>query len=161
MMIGFPVADLTTMTTRGASPEAVYVDDWYAKVRQQMQDTLAVGMRREAFDEVLAVANEASAVGWDGEGGLPVQDETVCHAQELLKALPLGTRAPSIGVEPDGFLTLEWYKSPTRVLSVSVGPDEALHFAALIGSSAIHGTTFFVGEGRKELIDRIEQIERD
>ena len=58
----------------------------------------------------------------------------------LVESLPLGFPKPSIGSEPDGQLTLEWYKSPRRSLSVSVDPDGLLHYAGLYSASKRYGS---------------------
>lgn len=160
MMLGMPVAYPFEMTTSGGSEAAVFVDRRYCEELDRMQEALAVGMRPDVFDELFAVAEETSAAGWDGEGAQPVLDEAVRHAKKILKALPWGTKAPTIGGIPDGSLTLEWYSSPTRVLSICVGTEEELHFAALIGSTTIHGKDYFVGEGKRAILGLIDRVER-
>lgn len=160
MMIGLPLVDAPTLTTSGAGPEAVYVHEQYIKEQRRMQEALAVGMHQAAFDELYDVASEASFKGWDGDEGLPVLEETLLHAKAFLESLPWLTRAPSISVHPDGYLSFEWYRSQSRMLSIAVGPQGDLHYAALIGPYTQHGTTFLVGEGRKTILDLIEQVER-
>lgn len=140
--------------------EAVFVDRTYCEELKRMQESLAFGMRQEVFDELLDVAKETSTAGWDGEKADPVSEESLRHAMSFLKSLPWGTKAPSISAEPDGYLTLEWYSSPTRVLSISVGAEQELHYAALIGSATIHGKDFFVGEGWKNITDLIGRVAR-
>ena len=54
--------------------------------------------------------------------------------------------APSVGAEPDGQITFEWYQSQRRILSVSVSQEGDLHYAALLGYSRRYGTEPFFGE---------------
>ena len=39
---------------------------------------------------------------------------------------------PDLGVELDGSVTLEWRRSQTKVISISISPDNSLYFAALL-----------------------------
>src|SRR5205809_10547 len=98
---------------------------------------------REQLSQVFAVCQQP---GWDGYDAEPVSKKTYLKADELLNALPKDIPVPSVGVEADGHLTLEWYKSPSSVLSVSVSPEGDLHYAALLGDkSPESGTTSFLG----------------
>lgn len=160
MIIGPPLLDASTPTTSGTGPEAIYVDKQYAEEKRRMQVALAVGMHQAAFEELSDVANEASFKGWDGDEGLPVLEQTRRHAKRFLDALPWLTRAPSVNVHPDGYLSFEWYRSQSRMLSIAVGPEGELHYAALIGPHIQHGKAFFVGDGRKTVLDLIELVDR-
>ena len=55
-------------------------------------------------------------------------------ACRLIEALPHGFPSPTVTAEPDGYLNLEWYRNPRRLLSVSISPQSSLYWAALIGS---------------------------
>ena len=106
------------------------------------------------FDELLKTFEECSEKNWDGFGAQAVCEETFHLARRFLAALPFGAPAPSIGAEPDGCLTFEWYRSPLRTLSVSVSPDGDLHYAALLDSANAYGTERFFGE-TPEVIDTL------
>jgi hypothetical protein len=110
------------------------------------------------FDELFQTFEECREPNWDGYGAQPVSQDTYHLAYEFLEALPLGTPAPSPGAEPDGHLTMEWYRSPHRILSVSISPDGELHFAALVGSAKIYGTEPFIGEVPKIISDLIQRV---
>jgi hypothetical protein len=64
----------------------------------------------------------------------------------------------SVGVEPDGHLTVEWYRSPEETLSVSISADGDLHFAALLGLTKAYGTEPFVSEVPKMISDLIHRV---
>ena len=67
--------------------------------------------------------------------------------------------APTIGVEPDGHITFEWYRDPGRVLSVSIGPDGDLHYAALLGGvSRVNGTEPFFRDVPKEIGEAVRRL---
>lgn len=119
---------------------------------------MALEKRKGLFDELFETVEECRQPNWDGYGAQPVRDETYHFAYEFLTALPLDTPAPSMGAEPDGHLTVEWYRSPDQTLSVSLSDDGSLHFAALLGETKAYGTEAFVGEVPKIISDLIHRV---
>lgn len=112
----------------------------------------------EVVDDLYKTVEQCSSANWDGYGATPVTRETFMQACIFLEALPLGTTAPSVGAEPDGHLTLEWYRSSRRILSVSISPEGELHYAALLGHRKIYGTEPFCGEVPGIILDIIGQV---
>jgi hypothetical protein len=100
---------------------------------------MALDRSQDVFEELLKTFEECRQPNWDGYGAQAVREETYHLAHQFLKALPLSTPVPSIGAEPDGHITVEWYRSPERTLSVSISPDGDLHFAALLKSDKTCG----------------------
>jgi hypothetical protein len=146
-------------STHGASETAWFVVDEAEKGRSRLQDSYAFGMvGKGVLSELLQTVWECRDPNWDGYGAEPVSDITYQFAQQFLKALPLGTSAPTIGAEPDGHLTVEWYRSPRRTLSVSISPEGDLHYAALIGTATAFGTEAFFGEAPKAIVDLIQRV---
>ncbi|HEY5993880.1 MAG TPA: hypothetical protein VIU46_04680 [Gallionellaceae bacterium] len=144
--------------TLGASGTAEYVAERIAQGRNQLRksDSLSGGVQA-ALDELHAIADECKLSGWDGYEAEPPSEQTIRQAEQFLNSLPLGARAPSVGVEPDGQITFEWFQSPRRILSVSVTSDGDLHYAALLGYCRRYGTEPFFGKIPAEisrLIDR-------
>ena len=111
------------------------------------------------FVELLKTFEECREPNWDGYGAQPVREETYDLAHQFLAALPFGTQAPSIGAEPDGQITVEWYRSPERTLSVSISPDGDLHYAALLEAERICGTETFRARMRQMFVTLIARIE--
>jgi hypothetical protein len=99
---------------------------------------------QEAFEELAEVWEECRNPGWDGYGALAVEQETYRSAYVLIESLPLGFPRPSVSAQPDGQLTLEWYRTPTRTLSISIDPDGFIHYAALFGVEKHFGTVPFI-----------------
>ena len=98
------------------------------------------GPEANLLEELSLVAEKCDAANWDGYGAAPVAKQTYLHARSFLDALPVGTPVPTVGAEPDGHLTFEWYRSSRRLLSVSVSPEGELQYAALIGPAKAYGT---------------------
>ena len=95
---------------------------------------------------------------WDGFNALPVEQDAYQAAYRLIESLPLGFPRPSVGAEPDGQITLEWYRSPSRTLSVSVDPDGLLHYAGLFGADKRYGTLTFFSAAPEELIQLVRKL---
>lgn len=143
----------------GTGPIAAFVVEEYEKSRQKLQESFTLGQfAKGSFSELDRVYEECRHPDWDGYGAEPVSSDAFGLACRFLDALPLGTPAPSIGAEPDGHITLEWYKSPQRTLSVSVSPDGKLHYAALIGSSRQYGTEQFFDVVPDVILNPIDRV---
>lgn len=161
------IAEMTTaalicgcpMTSRGASDVAIFVAEQADAGRKSLQNSFYFGLSsREVINELFSVAEECKLENWDGQGALPVSDESYRAAYRFLEALPLGMTAPSVGVEPDGELTLEWYSSPHRTLSISFSKNGELHYAALLGLSKTYGTEPFYGDIPRIIMDLVPRV---
>ena len=137
---------------------ALGIKDERVLITDRIQDSYALGFGgKGVIDELNAVCAECSHPNWDGYGGLPVSPQTYVNTRNYLKSLPLGSPAPSVGAEPDGHLTLEWYNGRRRTLSVSISPDGNLHYAAILGPSTSYGTEP-LGTHAKVIEDLIHQV---
>lgn len=147
------------VSTLGSSSSAHFVAVQGERWRRHLQDSFSLGFAgKGVFTELRAVAEECRTPNWDGYGAAPISAQTVRQASLFLGSLPLGTPPPSVGVEPDGHLTLEWYRSPHRTLSVSINPDGDLHYAALLGLSKAYGTEPFFGEAPQVILGLIRRV---
>jgi len=66
---------------------------------------------------------------------------------------------PAVDAESDGYITLEWYQSPARTLTVSITPTGELYYAALIGPNRRFGKEYFFGEPSKDIIELAARVE--
>src|SRR4051812_9932951 len=107
-----------------------------------------------AADELRHACEEFQTAGWDGHNAAPVAEGSVRHAVLFLESLPATLIAPTVGAEPDGQVTLEWYRSERHVLSVSVSPEGDLHYAAFVGRNRHYGT-IAVGEPAETIVRMI------
>lgn len=145
--------------TFGSSGAAEYVVKQIAEGWAQLRKSNSFGAGVEAATEELrGVAKECSAIGWDGYKAAAIEQETIRQAARFLNALPLGMIAPSVGAEPDGHITFEWYRSPRRVLSVSISPEGDLHYAALFGYRKTYGTEPFFGEIPSDILKLVHRV---
>lgn len=115
--------------------------------------------RQQVFQALAAQADACAKSGWDGHGAEPVSLEAYRCAYRFVETLPPGCPLPDIGAEPDGHLTLEWYRTSSRVLSLSIGPEGELNYAALLGDSTRRtGSEKFGQEVPHDLLHLIHQV---
>jgi hypothetical protein len=147
------------LSSRGTSDTASFITKQAQEGRQKWLETHTFGQQvRASIIELWQLFQDCRFPNWDAYGAEPVSEEAFKLAYQLLKVLPLGTPAASFGAEPDGHITLEWYRSPRRTLSVSVSPEGELHYAALVGASKHYGTEPFYGEAPKAIVDLIYRV---
>jgi hypothetical protein len=137
----------TAAVTYGASDSANFIADLTQKSREHIQRAETFGKQSQALHrELCSVAEECAVSNWDGYQAMPVEIEAYRNAYTFIEVLPPTIPAPTIGAEPDGQVTIEWYVSPTRTVSISIDRDGFLHYAALFGVSSAFGTEPFLGE---------------
>jgi len=124
-----------------------------------LQGSNALGFAAKGtFQQLYEVFEECSSEGWDGERAKPISVEVVQCARRFLSSFPLGMEAPEVGAESDGAITLEWYRSPNKVISISINPDGWMYYAALIGTSKRHGADFSLMGVSDDLVEIILQV---
>jgi hypothetical protein len=152
-------AGALVLPSRGTSETARFILKQTESGLDLLKSSLTFGIfGKKAFDDLSLIFEECQRANWDGYEAEPVSEDTYQLASQLLKALPLGTSMPDIGAEADGNLTMEWYRSPRRTLSVSISPEGELHYAALIGASKAYGTEPFFGEVPEAIMSLINRI---
>lgn len=104
------------------------------------------GIDREKRDQALQaidkVFEECRAENWDGHGAKPVSLATRDEARRFCQHIPASFPEPEVAADPDGEISLEWYREPRHVFSVSVGRDRRLTYAGLFGEAKTHGTEY-------------------
>jgi hypothetical protein len=143
---------------RGVSNAAQYIEDATRRDRRYLHKSSAVGIESVLRDELAEAWIECQEPGWDGYAALPVSPDALRNTYTFLEALPLGFRRPSIGADPHGNLSVEWYRSPTRVLSVGVSSDGLLHYAALLGANRTCGTETFFGDVPEIILNLVRRV---
>ncbi|MEL7142288.1 MAG: hypothetical protein AAGL08_08715 [Cyanobacteria bacterium J06573_11] len=147
----------TSIAIKGQSAEAQYADNSRYIASQHFQKSATFG-RQSAYDELFQVWTECKKANWDGNEALPVLRRTYDNTFRFLQSLPFGCELPSIGVEPDGELTLEWYRNSKWVLSVSIGSTGILNYAALFGHSNSRGSAEFLNDVPDILMTLIKKV---
>ena len=97
------------------------------------------------LNELRQLAIDCSVPDWDGHGARPIDDRSVYLASLFIAGLPLFTPLPEIGVDPDGEVSLDWHVRARHSLSISIGGDGSLAYAALFGTSRMRGVEVIDG----------------
>ena len=143
----------------GVSESAFMIKKQMEEERTRLQQSCAWGgTSQDLLTSIFHIEKECCQAGWDGYDALPVSGESVRLGISLSKALPWGFHKPTVGVEPDGQLTFEWYKTPRKTCSVSVAPDGTLHYAALNGASSVYGSELFNGAVPAAILYAIDSV---
>jgi hypothetical protein len=108
--------------------------------------------------QLYQVLKECGRSNWDGYGAESVLFETYEKAKRFAQALPFGIPVPEVSAEPDGEITFEWFATPARVFSVSVGPNNELNYAGLFGASRTYGTEVFHDEIPEVVLSHIKRV---
>lgn len=114
--------------------------------------------QREAIEAVNEVWFTSDERRQENDGEIPVTEEVRDCAIQFIRSLPLGFPQPEVSNEPDGHINLEWYQSPRRVISVSIGPGNCLHWAALIGTESPRGSARFLERVPAIILDQIARV---
>src|SRR5438309_452981 len=146
-------------TTGGDSESAILISKRIRENRRELQrpETYFPVMKK-VLPELIDISREDASSGWDGYAAEPIGIETFLHAISFAQSLLDTVPPPTVGAEPDGNITFEWYRSKNRVLSVSISPDGDLHYAALIGPNQSYGTEKFLGDVPKTILDLIRRV---
>jgi len=126
-----------------SSETAEFIDKQREISRELLQESIALSfVAKGTFQQLDEIFCECFFDGWDGDKAKPISQEVFHCAIRFLNSFPLGMEAPEVGAEPDGAITLEWYQSPNKVVSISINPDGWVYWAALIGTSKRHGADY-------------------
>lgn len=117
-------------------------------------------MRSQVLNELLEVYHDCRQCNWDGYGAFPVSEKTYQAARRFVELIPLGTLTPSVGVEPGGYLTLEWHIGPKCTLSASVNDNGDIWFAGICAGESYYGNTTIASGLSDTLVEWIDKIER-
>jgi len=156
------IATLTNSLLMGTpssavSSEAQYINEQVDENWNRLQQTRTFG-QSDLFNDLNELAEQCARADWDGYGAAAVDPETILEADQFLRSLSLAIHQPTLGAEPDGHVTFEWYESPKRTLSVSLGSDGMIHYSALIGSTRHFGTEPFLGECPETILTLIQLV---
>lgn len=117
-----------------------------------------ISSKQSAYDELDEVFASCKTPHWDAHGAEPVKPETMSNVRRFIDALPPECSSPSVGAEPDGHVTLEWYRATNWLLSVSVSPEGTLFWAAMLGDEDPRGSCRFGGEVPETILYWIRRV---
>ncbi len=149
---------IEALRIRGVSDEAHLIAKESLRSQLQLYESTVNRIWIVLEGELAVVMDECQHPNWDGYDALPVSVNALKKMRTFLECLPFGFPCPSISADPSGCLSVEWYRNPRRVLSVSVGNDDLLHYAALLGPNKVCGTEAYFGEAPDCILDLVRRL---
>ena len=156
MIAGLALA-CTEAFTSSSSELAAGLQKETRDIERRLRQSFRIGMGSVILSLEKAM-QQFGQPNWDGYNALPVSEETHWAAERFLRQLPLNVPLPTVGAEPDGDLTLEWYRGPYRTLSVSINAHGAIHFSALLGQTESCGTIEFSDDVSPDILQLIRRV---
>jgi hypothetical protein len=143
----------------GVSAEAKTVASMFSDLDGERPESVSLGQdKSDALQNLYNAFCEACRPGWDGYSALSANFESYVKAESFIRALPSNIPTPEVALDPDGEVSLEWYRAPRRVFSVSIGPDDELTYAGIFGSSKTRGVETFNFEFPKVVLDNLRRL---
>lgn len=131
------VGSAVSHTANAASKAACAV--WQSAVSSEA----LYGTQVTALSDLRALALECAEANWDGYGAAAIDELAVRNAEDVLFALPPGIPMPDLAPEPNGGVSLEWFRSRNQMFSISVNRGLRLAYAWLDGSDRGHAVARF------------------
>ena len=91
---------------------------------------VSASMAPAIIHELLEIAAEYAAPGWDGSGALPISTGALRDAWALAQCLPPSLACPDVVPEPSGSLGFEWRNRQGAILAVSLDGKGGIYYAA-------------------------------
>ncbi len=110
-------------------------------------------VRRERESALEEAFRECSQADWDGYVAAPANERSTEWARRALDAFPPHLGVPEIAFEPDGDVGLEWWRASDRILSVSVGTNGEVRYAARLGGARLVGAVMLTDGLPQRLVD--------
>lgn len=127
----FGSADYTPVSDSGRSVS----DAWKAQVGY-LRGT-AIAWEPVVTASLRDIASTSSLANWDGFGATAVSEQTLSQTKAVLEALqfllPGATPPPDISAESDGEICIDWTVDSNRTISISIGDQGTINFAARFG----------------------------
>ena len=142
---------------QGVSDAAIISDGCNAEIQIQSQQTVS-RYNHELEDGLADALIEGTSAEWLADENQEVQASTIMLAKCFLESLPAGFQNPSIAPEPDGDISIEWYREKRRVLTASINAIGTIEWAALFGSEDPRGTVQFSGRTPDTILFHLTRI---
>ena len=97
---------------------------------------------KQAIQDLL---DEAGDEDWDGEGALPLRQETVDAAIRFVDLVPGDIPDPDVTATPQGEVDFDWTINRQLMLTVSIGADHEITFAGLFDGARLNGQEPWTG----------------
>ena len=151
-----PVIDQGSL---GVSPDADYLEGQFSQIRQ---DALILATNKINDSTLqkgfLEIIDKASEPDWDGYGALSMDYGSLRFALAFLWLLPNHYPLPEIDMDNKGRISLEWFSTKSKRLSVSVTGTGKLIYAFLAGANSGSGEEYIGSNVPNTILGIIRRI---
>jgi hypothetical protein len=130
------------------------------KVVSRFRSSVTIGQaKRDLANLILALSSQTFIEkNYDVEGADKLELTTVFNALTFADLIPNWLPTPEVDIDPDGEISFEWYQSPDKLLSISIGQDGRLAYAGRLGIKKISGIDYLGEQFPDELSVFIQRI---
>ena len=147
--------------SRAQGPDAAAVQSLFSEVQDNFRASQSLGEpARKTLVNLVDTFLDCFHTDWDGYDALAVGPQTYHNTRRFLETLTGAWPQPSVAADPDGEISLEWYRGPRMRFSVSIGPDATVSYAGMFGTSTVHGTETFIDEVPDGIIQHLRRLYR-
>lgn len=160
MMAGYAAASALSRPSSAVSREAAAVRRNATCVVENVEKSVALfGLKAMALSELNLLASECRMPDWDGYGAEPVDGNALRTARDIIRSLPDNLPLPSLSIEPDGCVSLDWLPSRSRTFTLSAGRTDRLPYAWIEGTDRGHAVAKFSdGQLPSRILEEIKRI---
>lgn len=137
---------------RAQSCFRVFLSSYSSDMRKRQQD------RSEVLEQLYTTFTACREPGWDGYSAAPISYDAYIKAKQFVDTWPANLPLPEVSADPDGEVSLEWYRSPKRVFSVSIGPNDEITYAGICDRNKAHGTETFQTQIPKVVLEHVSRV---
>jgi hypothetical protein len=154
-----PTAVHGLTSSHSVSDQGNWLLEILSSIRRKLAESLALGgALHDTIDQLAEVYLEALEPGWDGYGAQPVSEEVLENAIAFVCRLPNDLPMPDVSADAQGEIHYEWFSSPYRTFSVSIGAAGVLSYAGLYGASRTRGVELLNGSIPETIVSNIRRV---
>ena len=142
---------------RGVSDGALALRELKSVMLEDCSQSAIINAKKSLYD-LYDLLLQCAESNWDGYGALEVDLYSFNEASRFIQILPTTIPEPEVSVDPDGEMSFEWYLTPRKVFSVSIGARNEITYAGLYGINKSYGREYFGDEIPKAILDNLDRL---
>lgn len=146
-------------SSQGASPAAAMIEnEMYGIQADRLVCESYWDPHSRVSEQLSNLVEECCVPNWDGYGARALDPRVIEKASVVLDRLLDDFPGVEVSADPDGEVSLEWYADASHALSVSIGADGRMTYAALFGDCKAGGVEFLEDEVPEEIVAKLRRL---
>lgn len=148
------------MAFSGVGEEAKEIDSSLFQFRQEVfADSISLAQPKAAvFQDLEGLVSECSVLNWDGYGALGLSAKVLTKARAFLSSLPNKHIDLELSATPEGDVAFDWFYAKRHSLTLLIGEQSRLVYAAIDGDEEYSGTASFVDEAPRSILRTLDRL---